>query len=292
MSKRISKVPITRSTNLSDKKTGKKKNKRIRAPLIKPSVFVRVRPLAESGGHSNDGPPVFKKLADWRNGSVVLEDRHGESSYNFAQDILDTDAKQVDVYESTAAEVVTKFVQPNGYNVLYFAYGQTGTGKTHTIFGPNHSWDDLKHPDAGIFPRAVTSVLDDLQARSNNSFSLTASAMEFYMCQCTDLLDDNKPCLIDKDDNSPLGLINIPITCPNDAIGFMAQVRSNRTSRETLMNKAGKGHAGSSRSHCAMILTYVIPNYSLFVVIIISIFCYSVCMYMCIHSMQRLGWYS
>ena len=35
----------------------------------------------------------------------------------------------------------------------------------------------------------------------------------------------------------------------------MATCRAHRTSRATLMNQAGGGHAGSSRSHCALILT-------------------------------------
>jgi hypothetical protein len=89
---------------------------------------------------------------------------------------------------------------------------------------------------------------------ATTSFVLTASAMEFYMCQCTDLLDENRPCLIG-DDHMPLGLISRPLEHLQDVISFMDIVRANRTSRATLMNQAVNGHAGSSRSHCALILT-------------------------------------
>lgn len=185
---------------------------------------------------------------------VVLEDAHGVQQYSFAKDILGPEATQGDVYDKTIADLVRLFVQKEGYNVLFFAYGQTGTGKTHTIFGPEQSWVDIRHPDAGIFPRSVAAAFDDLAGRSATTFVLTASAMEFYMCQCTDLLDDNRPCIIGED-HSPIGLCSMQLESPEDALGFMDRVRSARTTRSTLMNKAGGGHAGSSRSHCAMILT-------------------------------------
>lgn len=76
---------------------------------------------------------------------------------------------------------------------------------------------------------------------------------QFYMCQCTDLLQNNSPCVID-DDHRPLGLTAVELTSPNDCVAFMAEVRARRTSRSTQMNVAGRGHAGSSRSHCSLIL--------------------------------------
>ncbi|KAK3285403.1 hypothetical protein CYMTET_6992 [Cymbomonas tetramitiformis] len=223
-------------------------------PLRAPRVVVRVRPLAATGGHSADGKSVYKKLAKWHDGCVVLEDGHGQTEYKFADTILDTEATQDAVYEASAREITRAFVQ-QGYNALLFAYGQTGTGKTHTIFGPMESWTDVRHPDAGVFPRAVCEIFDTLiPVADSTSFVLTASAMEFYMCCCTDLLDNNKPCLIGAD-HAPLGLCTVPLTCPEDAIGFMERVRAARTTRSTQMNTAGNGHEGSSRSHCAMILT-------------------------------------
>jgi hypothetical protein len=234
--------------------------------LRSPSVVVRVRPLAATGGHSAEGKPVYKRLAKWDEGSIVLEDNvddygtgrmTGSSRpqvFTFAKEILGTEATQASVYDAAASNLVKSFAN-DGFNVLLFAYGQTGTGKTHTIFGHESSWQDVAHEQAGLFPRAVVSVFDELGSRSGaTAFVMTASAMEFYMCQCTDLLDDNRPCLIG-DDHAPLGLCFVPIDRPESAIEFMATVRRNRTARSTLMNRAGAGHAGSSRSHCALILT-------------------------------------
>ena len=168
-------------------------------PLRKPKVVVRIRPLASSGGHSNEGEPVSKRLASYGNGKIVLEDEMGvdyggaraaharTTEYTFAQAILGPEARQAEVHEAAAAELVQAVCADGlnggeGYNALLFAYGQTGTGKTHTIFGPEPSWTSLRHEQSGILPRAVASILDTMRARAGRISSvLSCSALEFYM---------------------------------------------------------------------------------------------------------------
>lgn len=43
------------------------------------------------------------------------------------------DSKQADVYQVVVAPLINEVVA--GYNCTVFAYGQTGTGKTHTMIG-------------------------------------------------------------------------------------------------------------------------------------------------------------
>jgi hypothetical protein len=52
------------------------------------------------------------------------------------------------VYNSTALPIVESVLE--GYNGTIFAYGQTGTGKTHTMEGPDNPTADQR----GIIPRA------------------------------------------------------------------------------------------------------------------------------------------
>ena len=107
----------------------------------------------------------------------------------------------------------------DGYNVTFMAYGQTGTGKTHTMFGSQLG--EVKHFEAdsddmpkqwGLFPRALISALERIKVRSrtNNeriktkteSFpqqkddggksKLTAQVVEIYFGVATDLLNDKK----------------------------------------------------------------------------------------------------
>jgi hypothetical protein len=236
------------------------------APLRRPRVVIRVRPLAESGGHSNAGEAVSKRLASWENGTVVLEEHVGiengsitgkrSQSYSYAHAVIRPDAKQAEVHKESAAGLVTA-VCSGGYNGLLFAYGQTGTGKTHTIFGPEASWGSIHHQDAGLLPRALAAILERINATaSTTSAVLTASAVEFYMHTCVDLLgaSDGAPCLIGAD-HTPLGLTRQNIESEQNCLSFMAQVRHRRHTRATLMNAAKGAHEGSSRSHCAMILT-------------------------------------
>lgn len=49
-----------------------------------------------------------------------------------------------------------------GYNGTIFAYGQTGTGKTHTMMGVPDS-NDLK----GIMPRSFDDIFECIKADSD-----------------------------------------------------------------------------------------------------------------------------
>jgi kinesin family protein 3/17 len=68
-------------------------------------------------------------------------------------DIYDTDSKQERIFKETAFPIVDSVLQ--GYNGTIFAYGQTGTGKTHTMEG---NMD--REQEYGIIPRAFNQIFD------------------------------------------------------------------------------------------------------------------------------------
>ena len=82
---------------------------------------------------------------------------------------------QESTYESMGLPtMLNRFL--DGYNVTFMAYGQTGTGKTHTMFGSQLG--EVKHFEAdggempkqwGLFPRALISALERIKV---NLFSL------------------------------------------------------------------------------------------------------------------------
>jgi len=75
------------------------------------------------------------------------------------------------------------------------------------------------------------------------------------MCECVDLLECGSPCAIGAD-HKPVGLVQMPIECEGACVAFMQTVRERRHTRATYMNGAAPdGHEGSSRSHCAVVLT-------------------------------------
>jgi hypothetical protein len=57
-------------------------------------------------------------------------------------------------------------VQPcwSGFNCTIFAYGQTGTGKTHTMEGEHEGSVDGLPTQAGVIPRAMAHIFEYLQA--------------------------------------------------------------------------------------------------------------------------------
>ena len=89
---------------------------------------------------------------------------------------------------STQEEVFETMVRPMvdealaGFNTTIFAYGQTGTGKTHTMEGDINS-----EVDAGIVPRSVKAILETLEA-SGSEFTIRVSFLELYNEELQDLL--------------------------------------------------------------------------------------------------------
>ena len=240
-------------------------NKAPRRPLAAPAVFARVRPPDESGGHAM--PPeaevhrygVGKRYAGHSEAGVAIADRHGEEVFGFPRRVFGDSVSQEEVYREVAQRSVERVVGGAG-NALVFAYGQTGTGKTYTILGPERSWECSGHPDTGIFPRAVGAVFEHFRGREAD-FTLHASAIEFYIATCHDLLDDERPVIGFNEMHEPLGHSLRRLRSPEDLVPFMRLVQRNRTTRSTRMNpnstKVGAGgqHSGSSRSHAAVILT-------------------------------------
>merc|ERR1712039_56699 len=80
------------------------------------------------------------------------------------------------------------------------------------------------------------------------SMQLRASAIEFYLGQMYDLLNDKMP-LAWLPDGAPVGKSSVEIKKVSDLAPFLDTVAANRTMSGTKMN------SGSSRSHCALILT-------------------------------------
>ena len=89
----------------------------------------------------------------------------------------------------------------DGRNVLFLAYGQTGTGKTHTMFGTKASLEGSTEDDPGwgLFPRVVNNIMKKMEARGSSvtKYQLFLSAIEFYLMEGHDLFNKNVPIVID-----------------------------------------------------------------------------------------------
>ena len=88
-------------------------------------------------------------------------------------------ATQVEIYDDVKPLTLSVL---DGYNCCVFAYGQTGTGKTHTMQGPAN--------DPGVTYRAVKDLFDtaDRAVMHGYTFSFRISVLEIYNERIFDLL--------------------------------------------------------------------------------------------------------
>ncbi|KAK3262660.1 hypothetical protein CYMTET_28492 [Cymbomonas tetramitiformis] len=216
--------------------------------LVKSIVFARLRPQAIEGGHKDAGVACSKKLEHFDKKTLTVSGK----KYDFPKQVLTPEVNQEQVFDTTMSDLMDAWTNQE-MNCMLFAYGQTGTGKTHTIFGtPDSLKSDELHPDWGIFPRAVYTCLKRMEASKigwpSLKYCLTASAMEFYCGMGFDLLYDKVPVIIDKQGQA-IGCNYKIIEKVSDLANFIDEVYGKRTVSKTKMN------SGSSRSHTALMLT-------------------------------------
>ena len=131
----------------------------------------------------------------------------------------------------------------SGYTSTVLAYGQTGTGKTHTMEG------DISDPFTyGIIPRSMNHIFETLQDKRFVSSRVTCSYLEIYNEELSDLFaygDSVKLEILNtKDGMCFRGLVEKEVKTSEDVLALIRKAAESRKIGETKMNKE------SSRSHC------------------------------------------
>ena len=208
------------------------------------SVYCRIRPLS---GRDNDRRVVI--TSDAKTASLA----HGGEHHTFAFDrIFDSKATQQDVFEGVRVSRCVCDVL-GGYNATIFAYGQTASGKTHTMEGA-----DIFHPlTSGVIPRAAAALFQACShAPADIEFAIKVSFVEIYMERIRDLLDTfgrkRENLRIRENPNSGIyvaGCTETFVTNENELLICMTDGRKSRATAATGMNE------GSSRSHSVLCIT-------------------------------------
>lgn len=117
-----------------------------------------------------------------------IDETKQERSFYY-DNVYDDTSKQEDVFEETALPIINSIME--GYNGTIFAYGQTGTGKTHTMEGYGS--------DPGIIPRSFSKIFELIKQKSTTSnYLIRVSYLEIYNEKIRDLLvKDNKEIFLD-----------------------------------------------------------------------------------------------
>ncbi len=210
-------------------------------------VCVRCRPMSQE--EMNKGHQVVVELTK-RSGEIFVRRPYAEEApKQFTFDsVFDWTSTQQEIYEETSAPIIANVLE--GYNGTIFAYGQTGTGKTHTMAG-----SETNHKERGIMPRSFEDVFKSIEGDSvKTQFLVRASYLEIYNEEIRDLLSKNPKNKLDLHEKPDSGvyvrdLSYFAVKNVQEIQDVMIIGQKNRSVRETNMN------AHSSRSHSLFTIT-------------------------------------
>lgn len=116
--------------------------------------------------------------------------------------VLEADCSQEKMYSCAARETVSQFTK--GYNGTIFTYGESGSGKTHTMLGPESVIDTIKKGEQnvaediqkqyGIIPRAIFdffAYMNNQIDQEGSKFKVQMNYFEIYMESLNNLIGDN-----------------------------------------------------------------------------------------------------
>jgi len=156
--------------------------------------------------------------------------------------VLKPNITQENVYAASAKSIVKDVL--NGYNGTIFAYGQTSSGKTHTMEGV------INDPNMqGIIPRIVSDIFNHIYSMEENlEFHIKVSYFEIYLDKIRDLLDPSKVNLAvheDKDHSVYVkGATERFVSSPEEVFDVIEEGKSNRHVGVTNMNEhSSRGHS-------------------------------------------------
>eukprot|EP00775_Hariotina_reticulata_P010422 gene10422-10580_t len=216
------------------------------------SVALRVRPIIKAEQAKNNKRDIIRVIDD--KVVVVLDpdeakdyldqvqNRTKEKRYTF--DVAyGTEAHNNDVYQGSIQELAAGVSR--GLNGTVFAYGSTGSGKTHTMVGTP--------ADPGLMVLSLSQIFREKAAYAqteDEEFTVTMSYLEVYNEVIYDLLVKNSGPLELREDPDlgvcVAGLKRISVTSAAEIMGLLEDGNTRRKTDSTDAN------ATSSRSHAVL----------------------------------------
>lgn len=243
------------------------------SPTIK--VCVRVRPFIKEEYSRDGGQPVRcvdmltrHKVELWRDASLAAAGVRDESNsrtfefdrsyWSFNKDDSNF-ATQATVYEELGKTLLNHAI--SGFNNCIFAYGQTASGKSHSVLGDMHDSEQR-----GLLPRIVEGLFQHFsELPEGTTCKCLVSFIEIYNEQIRDLLTPNGYSAMGSNRKSMMkgggdvklevrqhavlgtyipGLVESAAGSCNEVLDLIDYGTTIRSVGETAMNQ------NSSRSHC------------------------------------------
>ncbi|ODV75944.1 Kip1p [Cyberlindnera jadinii NRRL Y-1542] len=213
------------------------------------SVYVRCRSLNERELDENAGK-VISTNGHMKKEVIVKSAR--EKTYTFDR-VFGPESDQEMIYDGVAKPLLQEMLQ--GYNCTVFAYGQTGTGKTHTMSGDIQMSNNRIAENAGIIPRTLLDLFRSLE--KNSEFTVKVSFIELYNEELRDLLitkdsEDRKVRIFDDPEKKSIvvqGMEEVFIKNVSEGMNVLMRGSYNRQVAATKCNDL------SSRSHSVFAIT-------------------------------------
>ncbi|KXZ50597.1 hypothetical protein GPECTOR_15g280 [Gonium pectorale] len=212
-------------------------------------VVVRCRPL--NSKEKQDGRERIVDM-DVDAGQVKVRNPKADASeppkaFTFDQ-VYDWTCQQRDVFDITARPLIDSCIE--GYNGTIFAYGQTGTGKSHTMEGKDDP-PELR----GLIPNTFRYVFEIIARDSGTKeFLVRSSYLEIYNEEVRDLLGKDHSKKMELKESPDRGVYVKDLSqfvCKNyeEMNKVLKAGKDNRQVGATLMNQ------DSSRSHSIFTIT-------------------------------------
>lgn len=204
--------------------------------------------------------PKNEELDDWTFDQEIHEIRLREKKFTF-DEVMDMSTSQDQMYEKVASKAIADYV--SGYHGTIFAYGNSGSGKTYSIVGPDDiveylSKDFNSVPENiqnlyGIIPRATLEIFSAINSliAQGATVNLKASYIEIYNESITCLLNGKEQLKIHEVPRVGFaisGKEERPCLTPEDIFKVLYIGTKNKTIGGTNQN------ARSSRSHTLLTL--------------------------------------
>ncbi|GAB0086138.1 Kinesin motor domain-containing protein [Sergentomyia squamirostris] len=150
------------------------------------TVAVRIRPSNESNEQKCVHVTSKKTL--------LFDDGSKTKPMKYVYDhVFGEDSSQEEVYVKTTAPLVKDVL--SGLNAAAFAYGATGSGKTHTMLGPNPKKaatpqtdtapkTALEQANDGLMVRAIAEIFEFVE-KSDNSEAIRVSKLKENLLELT-----------------------------------------------------------------------------------------------------------
>ncbi len=240
-------INILKPSN-SDKKLSSNLNQEVKERNKNIRVYIRFRPfnIIENELLSTG---VGWETPEYNDNEVVTiktkNDNNNGPSFKFDK-VFKSDTPQIEIYNNVGKEIIKDIM--DGYNGTIFAYGQSGSGKTFTMYGNDIEDEDNK----GLIPRIVNDIFEYVETCDENvHFKFKLSVLQIYKEIIYDLLTGEKNLQIKENTIRGIyvdGLSEVYLSSVDDFLNYAELAEKNRKVGETRLNQQ------SSRSHSIMIL--------------------------------------